>query len=174
MFDELNLIKIGRIYKSHGVNGLVKVKFKEHFDFEKLQLKEPVFIMINELLVPYFIKSYKAAGGSTIINFLYCENLREADELAGAELYVKQNFTNNNKHKKSRPDINNYEVFSKNHGVIGTVKAINEIPGNPVMEIQNNNNIIFVPYVDEFIIKISHTRKTIEINPPEGLIELYL
>lgn len=174
MFDEINLTEIGRVVKSHGVKGSVKVKFNKHFDFEKFQIEEPVFIILNELPVPFFIESYDFGGGHHIIKFSFIDNLDKAEHIRGATISIINEASESNHFKNDSTRIVDYKVYSKEHGYIGEVSGINEIPGNPVLEILNNNTTILVPFVKEFIVAIDHSQKKMEINPPKGLIELYL
>ncbi|MGA9588941.1 MAG: 16S rRNA processing protein RimM, partial [Salegentibacter sp.] len=41
-------------------------------------------------------------------------------------------------------------------------------------EIKNGDKQILIPMNDEFIQKIDKTNKTIYLNTPEGLVDLYL
>jgi 16S rRNA processing protein RimM len=173
MFNELKLEEKGRLIRTHGVNGQIKARFNEQIDQKIAKGKEPVLILFKGMPVPFFIEDLKQTGQNYIIKFKFVDNIDYAEELIGSELYFMIS-NPKEKIKDTEEAIINYEVFSLKHGFIGRVLNINEIPGNPVIEIQNNQNVIYVPFVDEFIEEINHLEKIVRIIPPEGLIELYL
>ena len=61
-----------------------------------------------------------------------------------------------------------------NFGLVGTIKAINDSSAQALFEIDRNNVEILIPVNDEFIVKVDRAKKTIVVNTPEGLINLYL
>ena len=50
-----------------------------------------------------------------------------------------------------------------------------ELPQQSVLEIKHSSGKeILIPITDEVVKKVDRTAKTIEINAPEGLIDIYL
>ncbi len=173
MFDELEFEEVGRILKTHGVKGQLKVRLNELLNTNIIKGCEPVFIFFKGIPVPFFLEDYSQTGQSQIIKLKFVDNIARAEELCGLDIFTTEP-TQNSIVDTDENSILSYQVYSKYHGHIGYILNINEIPGNPVLEIQNNQNIIFVPFVDDFIEEINHQEKFIKIIPPEGLIELYL
>jgi len=78
-------------------------------------------------------------------------------------------------HKFSFPEIIGFNVNDKNHGNIGVVESVLEFPGQNIIQIRDSNkNEILVPMRNEFILKIDRENKCLEVNTPEGLIDVYL
>ncbi len=176
MFDELKLIEIGHIIRSHGVRGEVKISINKQIKSEITgkNKKLPVFILFSGLPVPFFIESVKTTGSNYIVKFFYIDTPEQAEDICSRAIFSASKNIKSNTGCYEQKSINSYKVFSDKHGFIGTISQINEIPGNPLIEIKNDKNTFLVPYVKEFIEKIDHKKKEIKINPPEGLIELYL
>ena len=61
-----------------------------------------------------------------------------------------------------------------NRGNTGIVSKIIEMPQQFLLAIEFNGKEILVPIVDEIVKSIDHKTKTIYMEAPEGLIELYL
>jgi 16S rRNA processing protein RimM len=59
-------------------------------------------------------------------------------------------------------------------GNIGTVRQILELAGNPQLEIDFNGKMILLPLHEDFIKKIDNEGKKVEVEAPEGLIDLFL
>ncbi|HRG39170.1 MAG TPA: 16S rRNA processing protein RimM, partial [Bacteroidia bacterium] len=66
-----------------------------------------------------------------------------------------------------------YTVHDKNHGDIGTVQEVMDFPQQAIFKIKKDAFEILVPARDEFIIRIDRDKKHLEIEAPEGLIDIY-
>ena len=56
----------------------------------------------------------------------------------------------------------------------GTLKNINDSTAQSLFEIDRDGIEILIPMNDEFILKVDRENKTILVETPEGLIDLYL
>ncbi|NRA92705.1 MAG: 16S rRNA processing protein RimM, partial [Psychroserpens sp.] len=61
-----------------------------------------------------------------------------------------------------------------NFGEVGTITAINDSTAQALFEIDRNGTEILIPMNDKFIVKVDRKAKVIEVETPEGLIDLYL
>jgi 16S rRNA processing protein RimM len=102
-------------------------------------------------------------------------NEAEADEILGGEIYLPlellPKLTGN---KFYFHEIINYKMIDENHGDIGVITGINDRTAQPLFEINANGTEVFIPMIDDFIIKVDRDNKTILVKTPEGLIDLYL
>ena len=71
-------------------------------------------------------------------------------------------------------EIIGYKIEDKNFGFVGIVKSVNDSTAQSLFEIDNNGIEILIPMNDEFISKVDKENKTIFVDTPEGLIDLYL
>ena len=67
-----------------------------------------------------------------------------------------------------------FKVVDRNFGEVGIIVKINETAAQPLFEIDREGTVILIPMVDEFIKKVDRENKKIEVQTPEGLIELYV
>ena len=61
-----------------------------------------------------------------------------------------------------------------NFGEVGTITGVNDSTAQALFEVDQNGIEILIPMNDEFISKVDKPNKTIIVNTPEGLIDLYL
>ena len=59
-------------------------------------------------------------------------------------------------------------------GNIGKISAINDSGAQPLFEIDKNGTEILIPLIDDFIIALDRANKSITLETPEGLVDLYL
>ncbi|MFZ4772329.1 MAG: ribosome maturation factor RimM [Ferruginibacter sp.] len=71
-------------------------------------------------------------------------------------------------------EIEGYAVIDSACGEIGFVRTVLEMPQQALLWIDFNGKEILIPVVDEIVKKVDRKTKTIHIEAPEGLIELYL
>jgi 16S rRNA processing protein RimM len=62
----------------------------------------------------------------------------------------------------------------KVHGHIGIIQSINDTTSQALFEVEKENKQLLIPVRDEIIVKVDRENKTIFVDTPEGLIDLYL
>ena len=71
-------------------------------------------------------------------------------------------------------EIINFKLIDENFGLVGVVKGVNDTTDQALFEVDRDGIEILIPLNDDFIKKIDRTNKSITVNTPKGLIELYL
>jgi len=71
-------------------------------------------------------------------------------------------------------EVIGFDVLDTRLGNIGKITGINDSGAQAIFEIEKNGTEILVPLIDEFIIALDRTNKTITLETPEGLVDLYL
>ena len=71
-------------------------------------------------------------------------------------------------------EVIGFKVTDINYGNVGIIKSINDTTAQALFEIDKDGIEILIPMNDAFINKVDKKNKTIELNTPDGLIDLYL
>ena len=71
-------------------------------------------------------------------------------------------------------EVIGYTIIDSNFGEVGIINSINDSTAQAIFEIDRNGIEILIPMNDEFIKKVDRSKKVIQVNTPEGLIDLYL
>ncbi len=138
---------------------------------------ESVFILMEGKLIPFFIEKIQLRVNSNeaIIRFQNVDTEQKAAQITGQEAYLPLAMLPPLKGNKFYfHEIIGFQVIDKQKGMIGTIDTVLEFPANPVLQIKVESKEVLVPARDEFIIKLDRQNKTITIDAPEGLIDLYL
>ena len=144
-------------------------------DIKRYKKLESVFVEINNQLVPFFITAIELRGNGAKVSFEGIETTQRAEELTRTSLYLPLSFLPPLKGKKFYyHEILGFTAIDKNHGNIGTVENVLDYPNQALFQIKKDTTEILIPVKDDFIVSIDRTSKTIELNAPEGLIEIYL
>ncbi len=135
---------------------------------------DSVFIETKTGLVPYFFKVDNINGNKAVVTF---EDLTpdEAHALAGHDLYLPLDLlpklTGNQFYFH---EVIGFRVVDSQHGDIGTLQSIIEYPAQPLFQIDKEGKEILIPIIDPVIKLVDRENKTLHIDAPNGLIELYL
>ena len=163
---------IGTISKLHGYKGKVKIfiQKKINFDFNVISY---LLIKTNNDLVPYIIEYAKAIKENMLlVKFDEVNNEEEAKKILKKDVYISTNFVNEKEIIK-KSELTGYEVVDKYFGKLGVVSYINDQTSQKLIFVKNKLNKEFcVPMHENFIKKINHKEKTIDVIIPEELINL--
>ena len=103
------------------------------------------------------------------------ETLDAAKELVGKKLFLPVSFLPKLKDDQFYyHEIIGFQVVDENHGNIGMIGDILELPHQSLFQIRNGEKEILIPVVDDIIQKVDRKKKQLLIKAPEGLIEIYL
>jgi 16S rRNA processing protein RimM len=169
------LFQLGKIVRTFGTKGEVIFQINSEI-FSRIKKLESVYLKINENLVPFFIELIQPkTKGQAMVKFLDVGSTEDASLLAGCDIFIpiailpKQQGT-----QLFSIEIEGYTVIDANRGETGKVRTVLEMPQQALLAIDFNGKEILVPFVDEIVKMIVRKTKTIHIEAPEGLIELYL
>ena len=72
-------------------------------------------------------------------------------------------------------EVVGFKVIDATKGDIGEIFNVLELPQQAVLEIKNKQEKeILIPITDQIIKTVNRAEKIIEIDAPEGLIDIYL
>jgi len=166
---------LGCITKTHGVKGQVSIYLDVDIP-EKYAKLESVFIEIDKQLVPFFIEDIRLTPKKqAVVAFEDINTFEKAQKLVKAKLFLPiETLPKLENNQFYYHEITGFKVTDKKHGEIGAVKQVLEYPGQSVIQVMKGVTEILIPISDQIIEKVDRKNKTIKINAPEGLIELYL
>ena len=166
---------LGRIVRKHSFKGEVVIKLDTD-EPELYKNMESVYVEFGSNLVPFFIeKSSLHKGNQLRVQFEDVYSEEEADAILKSDIYLPLNLLPKlSGNKFYYHEVIGFKVIDVNFGEVGAIVHINDKAAQPLFEIDRDGKEIFIPMIDDFIKKVDRENKTIEVETPEGLIELYL
>lgn len=165
---------IGYITKTRGLKGEVQVFF-EFDEYEELDF-DVVYIDVNAKLVPHFVDSAKLQANKT--GYFYFEDIDHIDK---AQLLLKKKIYLPLSQKPERnedefyyEDLKGFTAIDQNLGQLGQITAVNEYPQQFVATVHYKNSDILFPLNEDFIVEIDDEEKTLTLNLPHGLLDVYI
>jgi 16S rRNA processing protein RimM len=166
---------LGKILKTHGNKGQVQVHLDVD-DPETYHKLESVYLDLHGERIPFFITTLELKHNrKAIVQFQDFDTLEDAESLQGLEMYLPiAELPALKGNQFYYHEIKGFEVVDKNHGNIGVVEDILELPHQSLFQIRFGEKEILIPIVDDIIHKVDRKKKILVIGAPEGLIEIYL
>lgn len=166
---------LGKIVKKYSFKGELLAKLDTDQPELYTQL-DTLFIDINNSLIPYFIEESQLHKSDLLrIKFEDVSSEIDAEQLLKKEVYLPlallPNLEGNTFYYH---EIIGFTIVDENFGNVGTISAVNDSSAQVLFEIDRNGIQILIPLNDDIISSVDRTNKTITVNTPPGLIELYL
>ena len=167
---------LGKIARKHSFKGEVVIALDTD-EPELYKNMESVFVALGSNLIPFFIeKSLLQKGNKLRVKFEEINTQQDAESILNTEVYlplsILPKLTGN---KFYFHEIIGFKAIDKNKGFIGVIEAVNDSAAQTFLEIQHDNSTtILVPLLDTFIKNVDRVNKTLHIEAPEGLIDLYI
>lgn len=170
---------LGYTSKVHGKQGelIAKLDVDNPDKYNKL---ESVLVRLNKndnSLIPFFISHAQVLNNGTVkLKIDDINDVVQAELLVGKELFLPltklPKLTGN---KFYYHEVIGFQVIDALKGSIGEIFNVLEFPQQAVLEIKNaQEKEILIPITDQIIKTVNRAEKTIEIDAPEGLIDIYL
>ncbi len=165
---------IGYVSKTRGLKGEVQLFF-EFEDYDDLEL-DVIFLEVNKKLVPYFVNTVKLQKNSTAYaTFEDVDHIDKAKALVHKKMYLP-----NDKMPERDPDdfrwtdLVGFLVIDEEHGELGEIIEVREMPQQFIatVELEDGKQLMF-PLSEDLILGIDGEEEIVEVDLPEGLVDLY-
>jgi len=166
---------LGKIVKKYSFKGelLAKLDTDQPDLYEDL---DAVFVQLGRDFLPFFIEKSSLHKSDLLrIKFEDVDTEDDADQLLKCELYLPlAALPKLEGNKFYYHEIIGFTIEDAAFGTVGTITGVNDTTSQPLFEIERGAIEILIPINDEIIQKVDRAAKTIHIEAPEGLIDLYL
>lgn len=164
-----DLYKIGKIGKPHGVKGEVSFHFSDDV-FDRTEA-EYLMLCIDGLMVPFFMEEYRFRSDETaLVKFCDIDTQERASELTGCEVFFPRNVADDDDDNLSWAEIIGYSLIdsatSKN---VGKIASVDDSTINILFELEDGT---LIPASIELITNVDKKHKEIEIELPDGILDL--
>jgi 16S rRNA processing protein RimM len=164
-----DLYKIGKIGKPHGVKGEVSFHFSDDV-FDRTEA-EYLMLCIDGLMVPFFMEEYRFRSDETaLVKFCDIDTQERASELTGCEVFFPRDVADDDDDNLSWAEIIGYSLIdsatSKN---VGKIASVDDSTINILFELEDGT---LIPASIELITNVDKKHKEIEIELPDGILDL--
>lgn len=179
MITRDNLTEIGVFNKPHGISGEINVTIYRDIDIASLRC---IVIDMDGIYVPFFVNSIRPRGAETVL--LTIEGVAtetQAATFTGKSVYVldsdcgelgvhEDNAEDDGMYAE---DFIGYSIIDTDSGFSGKIVDVDDSTDNVLFIVESDNSRrVFIPVAEEFIQDIDTETRIVEVNLPEGLLEI--
>ena len=157
-----DLILFGRIVKTSKEYGNLFIRTFEEIEYKNIYF---LFVEIDGTYIPFKINEIKKIKKNSLeIKFEFINNHKEAAEIVPKNVFIEKKFCTSKEENKN--EIIGYIVIDEDLSKLGEIVNIINNNIQKLLEIKENNSTksFLIPYVNEFIFNIDHSKKTIYVR----------
>ena len=169
MIRKEEVYKIGRLGKVHGIKGEISFLLDDDV-FDRVDA-DYLVLDVDGILVPFFMEEYRFKTDSNVLmKFDGIDTQERARELTGCDVYFPRALAESDEDNLSWAEMIGYSLVDAQSGQkIGTIAAVDDSTINILFELEDGR---LIPASEELITNIDTQKHQIEINLPEGILEL--
>ena len=169
MIRREEVYKIGKLGKAHGVKGEISFLFDDDV-FDRVDA-DYLILDIDSILVPFFIEEYRfKTDSNALIKFEGMDTQEQVRELTGCDVYFPRELADEDSDSLSWSALVGYELIEAKTGdIIGKIASIDDATINILFELEDGR---LIPASEELITNVDTKKHQIEIELPEGILEL--
>ncbi len=174
MIKKEEVTRIGQFNKPHGIKGELSFTFSNDvFDGSECEF---LICELNGIFVPFLLESYKFKSDvSAFVKLKGIDSEQDAKMFTNLDVYFPTKYI---------PEIGitpakawsffvgfTMEDVSRNIA-IGEIIEIEESTANTLFIVENNNTEYLIPAAEDWIVGVDMEEKILQVELPEGLIDL--
>lgn len=169
-----DMVIVGRIARPHGIRGEVVIDPATDFPEDRFAEGATVFAERGGAVTTMTVSASRMHAGRPIVRFAASETMNDAEALRGLELRVPESELGElPENVWYHHQLLGSRVRTKDGRDVGTVTAISGPTERSILVIDGPDGQALVPLVAAFC-TVDVAGKTVEIDPPEGLLEVNL
>lgn len=174
--DWMSMVTVGFIRRPHGNRGHVVVEPQTDFGDERFRVGGIVHVRRGESVDPMTVVASRPHGELWVVGFDGFESIDAANTLRGLELKVPETELRALEAGAFYVhDLVGCVVKTRGGARVGTVGKVDLATGVPMLVVNGDGDAageVLVPFIDAICLRVDIAGREIEIEPPDGLIEL--
>ncbi len=167
------LLAIGHIARPHGFRGEMQLHLLDTTAKLPVRKTKWLFLDLPGGPVPFLVERMTSAPGNAIIKLEDIDSEQAAKKLNGISCSIIDIRSEEDMQSDDNGVIG-YVVTDKHSGELGPVKEVLEMPGQRILSVDHKGKEVLIPFKRPILVKTDHVAKSILVNMPEGLLDIYL
>lgn len=171
----INYFHIGQLSAVHGTEGELLLK---HSLGKKTALKEVQALFVEDRkdsFLPYFVQSARAKDASHVYVKLEGVNTREEGLLLLKKgVYLQEEDFHRQASSAAPLSLLGFQVEDQRYGPVGEIAEIIEMPLQVLAKVLVDGKELLLPVNEQTLLKIDRKKRMVQLDLPEGLLEIYL
>ena len=170
------MLQIAQVLKSNGTDGELVMGFREIAP-EDINVQEPVFIVFDGLLVPFYIESFSKRGNTkALVRLTGICSMEDVEEITGKAVYIEEDqLPEMSLEDDGYAALVGWMLLTPAEDEealieVGEITDFLDIPNNPCIEVETENGAVMIPLHEDLILSVDPEYQEIIMQIPAGLI----
>lgn len=173
MTDWPSFVTVGRIVRPHGIKGQVVVAPETDFGAARFEVGAALSALVDGQMRTFVVTSSREHDRRWVVGFEGVTTMNDAETLRNVELRVAPEALQPlSEGRYYVHDLAGCQVVTVSGVKVGRVDRVDLGTATPMLVIAGRRGEVLVPLVDTICTRVDVAAKVIEIDPPDGLIEL--
>ena len=160
---------VGRIGRAHGVLGEATIEVRTDDPDLRFAVGEKLTLENGNSLT---VSGNRWHNQILLLSFNGINDRNKIEELRDQLLYAEVDTKNNQPGEYHFQQLIGCEVILPDQSKLGIVREIVQLPGQDLLSVNSVKGEVLIPMVKQIILSIDVDKKLIQINPPEGLLDV--
>lgn len=136
---------------------------------------DALFLEQNEQLIPFLVENIQIREKDVVVKLEEVDSIEAAQELVGSKIYLPL---------AALPELEegdyylhellDFLIIDESLGALGKVNRLYDETNQDILGMLYKGKEVLIPLVDDIILSVDKENQQIQVNLPEGLLELYL
>lgn len=163
-----NLVEVGYLIKSHGLNGEMNAVIDAVLDSDQL---ECLFLKVGGIATPFFVADLRETSSRGVLirfdDVVTQEQMRPL--LSARVLYAHREDVLETAESEDEYELMGYELHDEKLGTLGTISGIDDATANVLWRVaRSNGDEILVPVAEDYVVEVDDSKRIITVLLPEG------
>lgn len=166
---------LGYVQKAHGLKGEVALLLDTDSPNSYTHLTS-ILLLQKNILVPFMVKKIQILPNQrAIVQLEESNHVDSAQKLVHSEVYLPLSMLPNlSEDEYFLHEVLGFEVIDIAKGKLGKITNFYEGPQQDLLGMSYNEEEVLIPWVEAIVKKVDKINQIIEVDLPEGLLELNL
>ncbi len=179
MIEEKNIIPVGKFFRTHALKGELNA-ITDDYEPDILDEGYPLIVEMEGIFVPFYAESVRPKGSQgCLVKLEGVDTQERAQEFVNHTIYmlrkdIAELLEVEEDEIALEGDLIGYKVYAEGYGLIGKVDSIDSSTSNLLLLVkpEDSDDIIYIPFVEEFLEEINQNDETIRLSLPDGIIDM--
>lgn len=169
--------ELGKIIKSHGLKGEMSIFLDVDYpeDYEEM---DSVLVLLDGELIDFEIEQIRILPNkpkTALVKLATIDKIEQTDALVGTSLYLPLDVLPELGEKEFYyHEVIGFEVVDQKLGFISTIDTVYSFTEGSLLVLEYKGKEVLIPINDETIVEVDRDNKTLKVNLPDGLLDVYL
>lgn len=164
----------GLFLKTHGIDGQLVMRV-DTLPVADPEQNEPVFVEIDGIPVPFFIKQFRFLSDDTaIVQLDEVDTSQQASEFINCRVFLHKDKVGVEDEIIDYKELEGFRVNDEQHDGTGILLQVLEHTENIIMVVEWNGEEVLIPFHEDIVRNIDYRNRVIDVSVPDGLFDIYL